>query len=284
MQGSNNNFNEHQLRELADQALTDELVDHLACQVCRAFLSTSRAVVRYQTGAAPGIRQARVGVSIGQSHRPGDYRHVRDFLNATAEGSVSEDGNPAHSRPCTVRDQLEIPQLLSAHVAARFHVGRKEIASLLASNPALFQWWCRLAEECEQHVGRLPMSELLFRYAAQARQALHASAAPMPAHEVPAPSVEGRRPGAAAYKMHENRINGLCRQVWHRFKDTALTLDNGEPFRQMLAAMKQEHGAKVVRTVVVRLRTQYDPTSQWCSRELWRETFDTYIPLDTGTQ
>ncbi|MCP1367534.1 hypothetical protein BIS06_20155, partial [Halomonas sp. BBD48] len=223
-------------------------------------------------------------------HRPGDYRHVADFLDALAEGRISEDGNPANFRLRTIRDQLGFPLAMAEHVAAQFQIDPKRIVEKLASDPCLYDWWCDVADECERIIGAIPLSALLFKHSARARATMHrevqekaadASATPPPAHQ----PHDARRSGSlASYKMQENRINGLCRRIWMQFQGQVLTPESGMGLRQALAAIKQEHGAKVTRSVVVRLRTQYDPTSQWCTRALWKQVFEAHIPLDTGTQ
>ncbi len=267
----------------------DELLDYLAQQICQSFFRTCRVVPQALAGVDENGSCACKGVSTGQPHRPSDYRHVSDFLDALAEGRTSEDGNPANFRLRTIRDQLGIPLLMTEHAAARFQIDHKRIVEKLASDPCLYDWWCNVADECERILGAMPLSALLFKHASRARatiirearqKATQAAASP-PSTRQPH---DARRGGLAAHKMQENRINGLCRRIWTEFQGQALTPETGTGLQQVLAAMKEEHGAKVTRSVVIRLRTQYDPASQWCNRELWKQVFAAHIPLDTATQ
>ncbi|MFC3291171.1 hypothetical protein [Modicisalibacter luteus] len=268
--------------------LSDDLIDYLAQHICQTFFRTCRVVPQALGWSTDGSPCDYKGVSTGQPHRPGDYRHVGDFLDALAEGRTSEDGNPANFRLRTIRDQLGIPLLMTEYVAKQLQIDHKRIVEKLASDPCLYDWWCDAAETCERVIGAMPMSALLFKHSARARaivdqaaQEKAAYASPSPKHQ---PTDARRSSSQAAYKMQENRINGLCRHVWSQFQGQALTAETGTGLQQALAAIRDEHGAKVTRSVVVRLRTQYDPASHWCSRELWRQVFEAHIPLDTGTQ
>lgn len=167
---------ESRIRQLVGDSplgLSGYLPDAMARHVCLMFYQARRATAQVN-GASAGGEPAgpRVGVSTGQPHRPGDYRYVADFLDAITEGSISENGNPAHRRSRTIRDQLGIPELLVGSIAAGCDTSDEEIANVVASSPALYQWWCEVVDECEALVGAMPMTELLFRHSAYAKQAM----------------------------------------------------------------------------------------------------------------
>lgn len=290
MEGYDHPVTGTQIRNLVGDGpltLSNVLVEELARHICLMFYKLPRAVAQGETSSESDERPSR-GVSTGQPHRAKDYQRVADFLDAIAEGSINENGNPSARRPCTIRDRLGISLFLAESVAAELGTSHRRIVETLASSPFLFEWWCDITDECESAVGAMPMSELLFRYSSHARRTLQEQAQAVLERQrrqpSSRPSNQAHSSGTASYKMEENRINGLCQRVWSHNQGQYLTLENGEVLRSLLEDICREHGPKVARLVVVRLRTRYDPTSQWCSRDLWRQMFNTYIPLDTGTQ
>lgn len=188
MEGFDGAVTEGRIRQLVGGSplnLSGYLPDAMARHVCLMFYQARRATAQASASGEPA--GSRVGVSTGRPHRPGDYCHVADFLDAIAEGSVSENGNPAHRRPRTIRDQLNMPELLVGSIAAGCDTSGEEIANVVASSPALYQWWCDVVDECEALVGAMPMTELLFRHSAHAKQVMrnHANVDRRPESERP---------------------------------------------------------------------------------------------------